>query len=345
MGSRHASIADKGGGRGDVGPDNTVVISTLQLMPVVFESEDMILLDHSRNLRDEIEGVSTSTSWCPMEYRLTVLSKKDGGQLVCNIRRPPRLEGTSQPDFSRDFVLYSEFNPTMCCTSFVCHPSPSRLRASTAPSVSPLQLRFRYTKDDCAKFREYPGRDLSLVKYGGRVIVVSDRFISEATSEIALEVSGCMGLSSIEDMFQRDRDYSKHVVHITYCKPEVEDEYCCSSSVDGSVGNRMPYYGMRVGGPFVVYKYCTLSPACMWMSEDRLAGRLIVERMAAYDSQCPVIGGKDVSVVTPTFLTNGDAERIWRAGCPIRLVNVRERGSNVVIQRASASTPSPCTSP
>lgn len=62
-------------------------------------------------------------------------------------------------------------------------------------------------------------------------------------SDIAVAVARCMGIHSLEDIFERDRPFSKHIVCLRYF-------------LQGGIKHAdsdLNEYGLRVRGPFVVY--------------------------------------------------------------------------------------------
>lgn len=160
--------------------------------------------------------------------------------------------------------------------------------------------------------------DVSFVKYEGNVHVITDRSNESSNSELATSMAFCMGISSVDVIFERDRDYSKYVVYTTYCIPREDD-------------NRL--HGLRVLGRFVVYIRSMFSPANAYMDRAQLGGRLALERMATLDTMVASVGGSSPTFITPGYLDNDVATSLWTKGCPICIVNVRERDMDVIIQR------------
>lgn len=90
----------------------------------------------------------------------------------------------------------------------------------------------------------------------------------------------CIGLNSMDDIFESDLCTSKHVLHMTYCPMS----FC---------GNRgfSSKYNLPVVGDFVVYKYRSNSLQYMGNPRGRFAGMLNLDHIASLDNSISDLGG------------------------------------------------------
>lgn len=242
----------------------------------------------------------------------TVLSKRDGS-VVCSIGQPPTVSGHIVPDFKRNFTLYYQFSSPGCCVCYMADDPQMMERKSQ-------RLSFHYNHIDCAKFREYEGINISVFKYRGSIVIVSDDRIVSPNSSLAQRVALYVGIESIEELFEEECTHSKHIMHFTLCS----DIKRCS------------FRQMPAVDEFLVYKFSSQSDIAMNIPPSQLGGRLRVENMAKMDTMTQELGSSNSKLITPSFLSDNLANVLWQQGAPLRLVNIKEKGKEVMIRKSKS---------
>ncbi len=304
------------------------VVSTMArmmlIMPVVFQNEKYLVLDHNYfKSKDPMHGKGSKS--CPACRKLTVMTS-DRAVNVFHKYSPIDVVGSKVPDFSKPFSLFFDTTTSNCCSALPTTDGSCCSNPPAAAAGNCDRVRFDYDPYSSCKFVQYFGIDISICKYRGDVILLVEKAIEKPDSRLTMKMLECLGVKSLDDIFQRTLPDSKHVLSFTYCpqgttkssRDQLKDRYC-----------------IPVKGDFLVYNCSHLSSAYITNPQGEFGGRLIVEHMATMDTMAQDIGSKSTKLITPAHISNKRAATVWCNGGSIQIISLSFNCHGVSIRKES----------
>lgn len=256
------------------------VKTILPIMAVKRETGRFMLVDHVHATPSTDCGSTQQqrpNTICENGHCVSLMDAASG-EVVCNLNSPLVSHGYSVPDFDHDFKLTCRYVCTNCCHS--------------GRNVQQTYVRntFVFKRTTCAKFKEYPGIDLAVVKHAGQVHLVTSKAVYDSNTPIAHIVARCVGIASTDQLFESEKPHSRHVVYLTLCQRIRSDGSLVIVDRSGGEDDK---------DLFLVYKHCVSSPTFVknemrfkqgklskfqyFQTFDSFGGRLQLERLATMD--------------------------------------------------------------
>lgn len=280
----------------------------LSIMPIVAETDELIMMRHSDSTYSTPDHVDVNSPTCPMGMSFAVYDK-ELQHLVCVLSVPHMLEGVDMPQFDQSFTLSANIRSHNCCHRLY---SSEHVPMETKPKK---RICFKYNNLSCPIFLEYQGIHLALLKYKGRVYLMSNGCMDNSNTDLGHDVATCLGVHCLDELFDATMPYSMHVMFFTYC-------WDMNHSI----------YGKPIVGPFLVYMSTTRCPFETHVDNSQLGGRLPIERNVCCDRLCRVLGGRGSRLIVPSLLSKLDVTVLWNLGCTLRLTNMQDNTVIVVKQ-------------